>query len=204
MMQTVIENALKSDEKNDQNSTLQAQIQAFKKILIHDIRPSEFADIYAQTLSYGMFAAHLHDPTLETFTRQEAAELIPRTNPFLRKLFSYIAGVDIDPRIVWIVDALADIFRATDVAAILQNFEESTQTRDPIIHFYETFLAAYNPKLRKSRGVWYTPEPVVNFIVRVVAVRQVLKKTNLSLGAKKNGGFLRHTVPSLSITWKMG
>lgn len=168
MMQVVIESALKSDEKNDQNSTLHAQMKAFQKILIHDITPAEFADIYAQTLAYGMFAARLHDPTLDTFTRQEAAALIPKTNPFLRKLFSYIAGIDIDTRIVWIVDALADIFRAADVASILQNFGKATHTQDPMIHFYETFLAAYNPRLRKSRGVWYTPEPVVTFIVRAI------------------------------------
>jgi len=173
MMQAVIEAALNSDEEHEQNSTLHAQMQAFKKILIHDITSTEFADIYAQTLAYGMFAARLHDPTLDTFTRQEAAGLIPKTNPFLRKLFNYIAGIDIDTRLVWIVDALADIFRATDVAAILQHFGEATQTRDPMIHFYETFLAAYNPKLRKSRGVWYTPKPVVNFIVR--AVDDILK-----------------------------
>ena len=173
MMQVVIESALKSDEKNDQNSTLHAQMKAFQKILIHDITPAEFADIYAQTLAYGMFAARLHDPTLATFTRQEAASLIPKTNPFLRKLFSYIAGIDIDTRIVWIVDALADIFRAADVASILQNFGKATQTQDPMIHFYETFLAAYNPKLRKSRGVWYTPEPVVRFIVQ--AIDDILK-----------------------------
>ncbi len=173
MMQLVIENALTSDDCNDENTTLHDQMAAFKKILIHDITPNEFADIYAQTLAYGMFAARLHDQTLGTFTRQEAAELIPKTNPFLRKLFSYIAGIDIDTRIVWIVDALADIFRAADIAAILKNFGTSTQTRDPMIHFYETFLAAYNPKLRKSRGVWYTPEPVVNFIVR--AVDDILK-----------------------------
>ena len=73
----------------------------------------------------------------------------------------------------WIVDALADIFRATDVAAIMKNFGKATQQNDPMIHFYETFLAEYDPELRKSRGVWYTPEPVVNFIVR--AVDDILK-----------------------------
>ncbi|MCP4407083.1 MAG: N-6 DNA methylase, partial [Gammaproteobacteria bacterium] len=173
MMQVVIEQALTSDEEHEQNSSLKDQMLAFKKILIHDITPAAFADIYAQTIAYGMFAARLHDPTLEDFSRQEAAELIPKTNPFLRKLFSYIAGVDIDDRIVWIVDALADIFRATDVAALMKHFGKATQMNDPVIHFYETFLAKYNPKLRKSRGVWYTPEPVVNFIVR--AIDEILK-----------------------------
>ncbi len=169
----VIEQALDGDEETNADSTLKEQMKAFLDVLIHDITPKEFADIYAQTIAYGMFAARLHDPDLATFSRQEAAELIPKSNPFLRKLFQHIAGYDLDTRIKWIVDALADIFRATDVTALLKNFGNATETRDPIIHFYETFLAAYDPKLRKSRGVWYTPEPVVDFIVR--AVDDVLK-----------------------------
>jgi len=180
LLATVIDNALIEDTKEDSNSlfqeansTLRDQLNAFKEVLIHDITPKEFADIYAQTIAYGMFAARLYDPTLDDFSRQEAAELIPKSNPFLRKLFQYIAGYDLDDRIKWIVDALADVFRATDVAAILSSFGKATQQNDPIIHFYETFLAEYDPKLRKSRGVWYTPEPVVNFIVR--AVDDILK-----------------------------
>jgi predicted helicase len=175
MLAEVIEKSLIEDEADNLNpdTALQSQLHAFKDILIHDIKPGEFADIYAQTIAYGMFAARLHDPTLPTFSRQEAAELIPKTNPFLRKLFQYIAGYDLDGRIVWIVDGLADLFRATDIAALLKNFGKSTQTHDPIIHFYETFLSEYDPKLRKARGVWYTPAPVVNFIVR--AVDDILK-----------------------------
>ncbi|WP_339753190.1 type ISP restriction/modification enzyme [Algoriphagus aquimarinus] len=168
MLANVIENSLNSDVENQENSTLKEQMNAFKEILIHDITPKEFSDVYAQTISYGMFAARLYDETLDSFSRQEAAELIPKSNPFLRKLFQYIAGYDLDDRITWIVDALADIFRAADVNAILSNFGKATQTEDPIIHFYETFLSTYDPKLRKARGVWYTPHPVVNFIIRAV------------------------------------
>ena len=146
---------------------------AFKSILIHDITPKGFADVYAQTIAYGMFAARLHDPTLDTFSRQEAAELIPKSNPFLRKLFGYIAGPDIDDRIKWIVENLTEIFLACNVEEILKNYGKTTKMEDPIIHFYETFLAEYDPKLRKARGVWYTPAPVVNFIVR--AVDDILK-----------------------------
>nr|WP_294946271.1 type ISP restriction/modification enzyme [uncultured Mucilaginibacter sp.] len=185
LLSQVIEKALNSDVENEANSSLKDQMYAFKDILIHDIKPREFADIYAQTIAYGMFAARLHDTTLNDFSRQEAAELIPKTNPFLRKLFQYVAGYDLDSRIVWIVDALADIFRATDVASLLKNFGSATQTHDPIIHFYETFLAEYDPALRKARGVWYTPEPVVNFIVR--AVDDILKSEfNLPNGLADN------------------
>ncbi len=180
MMQAVIERAVTGDEENEQNSSLKDQMVAFQKILIHDIKPSEFADIYAQTIAYGMFAARLHDRTPEDFSRQEAAELIPKSNPFLRSLFAYIAGPDIDDRILWIVDALADVFRAVSVAELMKSFGSSTRQNDPVIHFYETFLAKYNPKLRKSRGVWYTPEPVVKFIVR--AVDDILK-TEFGLSA---------------------
>ena len=173
LLSDVIEKALTSDETNHEDSTLKDQMNAFKQILIHDITPKGFADVYAQTIAYGMFAARLHDPTLPTFSRQEASELIPKSNPFLRKLFGYIAGPDIDDRIKWIVDGLVEIFLATDVAEILKNYGKQTKMEDPIIHFYETFLSEYDPKLRKARGVWYTPAPVVNFIVR--AVDDILK-----------------------------
>ncbi len=173
LLSDVIELSLVSDENNSQDSTLKDQMNAFKEILIHDITPKGFADVYAQTIAYGMFAARLHDPTLPTFSRQEAAELIPKSNPFLRKLFGYIAGPDIDDRIKWIVDSLVEIFLACNVAEILKNYGKSTKMEDPIIHFYETFLSEYDPKLRKARGVWYTPKPVVNFIIR--AVDDILK-----------------------------
>lgn len=176
LLSEIIENALNADSDSHQkseNRTLHEQLSAFQNVLIHDIDAREFANIYAQTIAYGMFAARLHDKELETFSRFEAARLIPKSNPFLRKLFQYIAGYDLDERIDWIVDALADLFRATDVAALLKDFGKSTQQTDPIIHFYETFLAEFDPKLRKSRGVWYTPEPVVNFMVR--AVDDILK-----------------------------
>jgi len=173
LLSDVIEKALTSDETHNEDSTLKDQMLAFKQILIHDITPKGFADVYAQTIAYGMFAARLHDATLPTFSRQEAAELIPKSNPFLRKLFGYIAGPDLDDRIKWIVDSLVEIFLACNVEEILKNYGKSTKMEDPIIHFYETFLSEYDPKLRKARGVWYTPAPVVNFIVR--AVDDILK-----------------------------
>tara|TARA_R110000751_G_scaffold39719_15_gene94597 strand:- start:45601 stop:48708 length:3108 start_codon:yes stop_codon:yes gene_type:complete len=173
LLSDVIGNALASDETHNEDSTLKEQMLAFKNILIHDITPKGFADVYAQTIAYGMFAARLHDPTLDTFSRQEAAELIPKSNPFLRKLFGYIAGPDIDDRIKWIVENLSEIFLACNVEEILKNYGKTTKMEDPIIHFYETFLAEYDPKLRKAKGVWYTPAPVVNFIVR--AVDDILK-----------------------------
>lgn len=181
LLADIIERALISDEETHENSTLKDQMNAFKQILIHDITPKAFADVYSQTIAYGMFAARLHDATLPTFSRQEASELIPKSNPFLRKLFGYIAGPDIDDRIKWVVDSLVEIFLACNVEELLKNYGKTTKTEDPIIHFYETFLSEYDPKLRKARGVWYTPHPVVNFIVR--AVDDILKtEFNLPMG----------------------
>lgn len=171
MMQEVLYLAVSSEDEED--STLRDQLEAFRHILIHDLTEKNFADIYAQTIAYGLFAARLHDETLEDFSRSEARDLVPRSNPFLRNLFDYVAGAQLDKRVVWIVDDLADIFRATDVKALLSDFGKATGQNDPFIHFYETFLAEYDAKLRKSRGVYYTPEPVVNFIVR--AVDDILK-----------------------------
>ncbi len=182
IMEEVLQKAVKTGYEDN---TLWGQYKAFKDILIHDLDEDTFADIYAQTITYGMFAARLHDPNLGTFSRFEAATLIPKTNPFLRNLFQYIAGYDLDDRIAWIVEALADVFRVTDVSALIKTLGDVTQQNDPMIHFYETFLAEYDPKLRKKRGIWYTPEPVVNFIVR--AVDDILKSDfNLHEGLADN------------------
>jgi predicted helicase len=182
MMEEILYNAVQED---DVDNTLHDQLQAFRNILIHDLDEKTFADIYAQTIAYGLFAARLHDETLEDFSRQEARELIPKSNPFLRNLFDYISGAQLDDRVVWIVDDLCEIFRAVDLLSILADFGKTTGQSDPFIHFYETFLAAYNPKLRKSRGVYYTPEPVVNFIVR--AVDDILKdEFGLPMGLADN------------------
>lgn len=168
LMANVIEQSLAADDLKQVRSALKQQMISFQQMLIHDITNQAFADIYAQTIAYGMFAARYHDPSLATFSRQEAATLIPKSNPFLRKLFQDIAGYDLDARLVWIVEELVTIFLASDVAEIMKNFGKSTKQEDPVVHFYETFLAAYSPALRKARGVWYTPQPVVNFIVRAV------------------------------------
>ena len=171
LIKTVLANTLLIDK--DLESELAGQYKAFKDQLIHDLSIEGFADIYAETIAYGLFAARLHDNTPEDFSRQEALELLPKSNPFLRNLFSYVAGPTLDARIRRDIDELAEIFQASNLQTLFKNFGNFTKRNDPFIHFYETFLAEYNPKKRKARGVWYTPEPVVNFIVR--AVDDVLK-----------------------------
>ena len=179
LLRNIIVQALMQD--GDNPTDLRSYMEAFRTVLIHDITPKQFADIYAQTIAYGMFAARLHDTTPDDFTRNEAANLIPKSNPFLRKVFQQIAGFDLDERIAWIVDDLVCAFAATDMERIMQGFGKSTGQTDPILHFYEDFLYQYDPAAKKQCGVYYTPQPVVNFIVR--AVDDILKQEfNLPLG----------------------
>ena len=164
---------VKGREVTGTATDLIGQYEAFKTSLIHDITVEEFADVYAETIAYGLFAARLHDETLATFTRAEALDLLPKTNPFLRELFIYIAGPSLDERLRRVIDELCNVFCATNMERVLRNFGKVTARQDPFLHFYEDFLSEYNPAKRKARGVWYTPEPVVNFIVR--AVDEVLR-----------------------------
>ncbi len=150
-----------------QTGDLHSQYDAFKKILISDLSVDQFSDMYAQTIAYGLFAARCNHNG-QDFTREHAGRQLPKTNPFLRKLFNSIAGADLDERISWAVDDLTQLLAKADMSAVLKNFGNTTRQEDPVVHFYETFLVAYDPKLRELRGVYYTPEPVVSYIVRSV------------------------------------
>ncbi|MBV9848588.1 MAG: N-6 DNA methylase [Armatimonadetes bacterium] len=155
-------------EGEDKGGGLHQQMEGFRKTLLHDLSGEQFADMYAQTICYGLFAARCNVKPGVRFTREHAAYDLPKTNPFLRKMFGHIAGPDLDERITWAVDDLAELLNRADMSAILADFGKRTRQEDPVVHFYETFLAAYDPKMREARGVYYTPEPVVSYIVRSV------------------------------------
>ena len=146
--------------------------QMMQKMLVHDLSEEKFADMYAQTLVYGLFVARYGDSTPESFTRSEARDLVPASNPFLRHFFDHIVGPNFDTRLGYIVDELCEIFSVSDVREIVHKHlriaDESTDAKDPIIHFYEDFLQEYDPAERKKMGAYYTPTPVVKYIVRQV------------------------------------
>ena len=183
LLANVIERALENDK--ERTSELAIQMNVFREYLIHDLNEKTFADIYAQTIAYGLFSARLNDNTPEDFSRNEANELIPKSNPLLRRIFNDIAGYNVDSRISWILDDLVAAFRVTDMERVMKDFKRGTQQTDPLMHFYEDFLGEYDPKLKKSRGVYYTPQPVVDFIVR--AVDDILKRDfGLPMGLADN------------------
>ena len=158
----------------------------FKEHLIADITEKRFASIYAETLAYGLFIARIHNGT--EFRRIESHELIPAIFPFLKELFTDIA-TRLDSNIKWVVDELCELLRNSEIEKILEDLgslkkkhlKNNNGKTDPVIYFYEDFLKKYNPEVRKTRGIYYTPEPVVNFIVRAMDI--VLKNNfNLSDG----------------------
>lgn len=152
--------------------------------LAKDEEIPQFADLYAQTLTYGLFAAvcNHYEHRSGEFSLRDATGEIPKTNPLLRQLFNSIAGPDFDDEpYAGFVHEIVAVLNHANIREILADFGESGGHTDPVLHFYETFLATYDPKLRESRGVYYTPEPVVQYIVR--SIDELLKsRFNISDG----------------------
>ena len=165
MVRGIVETGFARSEVSQDLSDL---YEASKSALVPDLTTHGFSDMFAQTLAYGLFVARVNHPTGD-FRRQDAAYHIPHTNPFVRQLFAVIVGPSLDYEpFVSFVDDLASLLDGADMDAILSDFGSRAALQDPIMHFYETFLAAYDPAERQRRGVYYTPEPVVSYIVRSV------------------------------------
>ncbi len=165
----------------EKNQSLWQVYETVKKLLVHDLTTTAFADMYAQTLVYGLFVARFHDTSQESFTRQEARDLVPASNPFLRHFFDHIVGPDFDKRLAYIVGELCDIFANVNVKELMNEYFKKSdlwgkthQGPDPVIHFYEDFLKEYDAEQRKKLGAFYTPLPVVHFIIR--AIDSILEK----------------------------
>jgi predicted helicase len=173
------DNVVQYLEQDDaqRNDELEKIYELMKRLLVHDLTHAQFADLYAQTLVYGLFAARYNDETPDDFDRREAVEAVPKTNPFLRQFFNHIAGADFDVRLRYIVDELCEVFAISDIRALVKH--QATKfavddEQDLTIHFYEDFLKEYDPVMRQKMGVYYTPVPVVRYIVR--SVDKILKE----------------------------
>lgn len=145
----------------------------FKDSLIHDMTKEQFADMYAQTVVYGLFSARCMDETQEDFSVQEAIDCVPITNPFLKRLMEECFGKDSKNGLLFDeleVSNVVDILLHTNTNLIIKDFNRQTGggREDPVIHFYEDFLTAYDKTQKVQRGVFFTPQPVVNYIVGAV------------------------------------
>jgi len=168
-----------SEELKIGTKSIQAFYEAFKEFLIAGLRENEFADLYSQTITYGLFAARLRAEN--EFNRKLAYSYIPKSIGILRDVFKFISMEDLPQQMEVIIDDIAEVLSVADVKKILDQYYHEGKGNDPVLHFYETFLSVYDPQTREKRGVYYTPEPVVSFIVR--SINQILKdKFNISDG----------------------
>jgi len=155
-----------------------------KKHLITDLSEDDFCDLYSQTITYGLFTGRLRSKN--RFDRKEAYDVIPKNFGILRDIFKIISLEDISENMIWIIDDITNLLSKVDINQIFENYLKDKKGEDPVIYFYETFLSEYDPKEREKRGVYYTPDSVVSFIVKSINI--ILKeKFNLpdGLGDKR-------------------
>lgn len=158
---------------------------AFKKFLISDLTKEDFADIYAQTITYGLFTARLRYQGKD-FNRFLAQELIPKNIQILHDTFNLISHEKLTESLAWIIDDMATVLAHADVEKIKKELHREKGGDDPLLHFYETFLAEYDPRKRRVRGVYYTPLPVVSYITRSVNIL-LKEKFNKKMGFASEG-----------------
>ena len=162
---------------SNEDSEIYRMFSAFKELLISTLTPDDFADMYAQTLAYGLFAARCTLPNATNFSRHTAVDALPRSNPFLVQLFHHVASPTLETNVTYILDDIAVLLRNVPTELLRTAFAARNHLEDPVIHFYETFLAEYDPQRRVDRGVYYTPPQVISYIVRSV---DSLLKTELN------------------------
>ncbi len=183
----VISQELEEEEKKDKGNIL-GFYKVFKEHLISGLTKEDFADLYSQTITYGLFAARTR--TENGFNRKLAYDRIPKTIGILRDVFKFISLGELPQQMEWIIDDISEVLATTDVYNILDEYFSKHKGKDPVVHFYETFLAEYDPKMREKRGVYYTPEPVVSYIVR--SLHHILKES-----FDKKDGFASQSVTVL-------
>ena len=154
------------EELSKENEELIRFYKAFQEELIETLTRERFADLYAQTITYGLFAARMR--VQNGFKKELAWQFIPESLPLLRQIFYSFTGANLPESMSWIVDDIAQVLEKADIPTILEEFRITRWGEDPVIHFYETFLATYNPQERERLGVYYTPLPVVSYIVRSI------------------------------------
>jgi len=154
------------EELLKENEEISRFYKAFQEELLGALTRERFADLYAQTITYGLFAARMK--VTNGFKRETAWKFIPESLPLLKEIFYSMMGPHFPESLSWIVDDINQVLEKADISSILKEFKTTRWDEDPVIHFYETFLATYNPDERQRLGVYYTPLPVVSYIVRSI------------------------------------
>ena len=195
-----LKNEIVTEELKKGTTSIHGFYDAFKEFLIAGINEDEFADLYSQTITYGLFAARLRAG--KDFNRKLAFDYIPKSIGILRDVFKFISIEEIPRQMEIIIDDISEVLACADAKKLLDKYYHEGKGKDPVLHFYETFLSEYDPSTREKRGVYYTPEPVISFIVN--SLREILRnKFELSDGlASKNVTLLDPAGGTLGFLYK--
>ena len=164
-----ISEILEKNEKDNFSQKMQGLYKLFRETLVKDLKQDEFADAYAQTVIYGLFLARLQSGH-NSIRLSDASRFIPVSFSVIKEFFSFIRyDYTLPNHVAWIFTETANLINHIDLKKISQSLSfgktDKSQLTDPYLYFYETFLAASDPQKRKSKGVYYTPPPVVHFII---------------------------------------
>ncbi|HDZ4232152.1 TPA: DNA methyltransferase [Campylobacter jejuni] len=171
---------------SSKNETLISLFNTFKETLYKELHYEEFCDSFAQTLTYSLFLAKLNNNTTKEIDLNNAKKFIPKSFPLIRSMSGFLDdSFENLENIKWLLEEIINIINHIDITSIIKELNKTSEKdlfdrdilsthKDPYLHFYETFLASYDPKLREVRGVYYTPVPVVNFIIN--AIDEILKQ----------------------------
>ncbi|HEB9999482.1 DNA methyltransferase [Campylobacter jejuni] len=186
---------------SNENEAILSLFNTFKETLYKELSYEEFCDSFAQTLTYSLFLAKLNNDTTKEIDLNNAKKFIPKSFPLIRSMSGFLDdSFENLENIKWLLEEIINIINHIDITSIIKELNKTSEKdlfnrsilsthKDPYLHFYETFLASYDPKLREVRGVYYTPAPIVNFIIN--AIDEVLKqdfnhKKGLSEALDKN------------------
>lgn len=172
---------------SSKNETLSSLFNTFKDTLYKELSYEEFCDSFAQTLTYSLFLAKLNNDTSKEIDLNNAKKFIPKSFSLIRSMSGFLDdSFENLESIKWLLEEIINIINHIDITSIIRELNKTSEKdllnrptissthKDPYLHFYETFLASYDPKLREVRGVYYTPAPIVSFIIN--AVDEILKQ----------------------------
>ncbi|WQS78695.1 N-6 DNA methylase [Helicobacter pylori] len=156
-----LKDALITYQKDEQVSSI---FKNFKEYLYEELSFEDFSDAFAQTLTYSLFIAKLNHP-FEKINLDNVRSSIPKNFAVIREMADFLKKLDAIKEIQWLLNEILSLINHVDMDSILKDLNDD---KDPYLHFYETFLSAYDPKLRESKGVYYTPDSVVEFIINAL------------------------------------
>ncbi|GAA7182287.1 DNA methyltransferase [Helicobacter pylori] len=164
-----LKDALIAYQKDDQVSSIKDEqvssiFKNFKEYLYEELSFEDFSDALAQTLTYSLFLAKLNHP-FEKIDLNNVRSSIPKNFAVIREMADFLKKLDEIKEIQWLLNEILSLINHVDMGSILKDLNDD---KDPYLHFYETFLSAYDPKLRQSKGVYYTPDSVVEFIINAL------------------------------------